>query len=636
MKKLFFAITLFFTIFSGVLAQTDYLTAKKISIKSENIDGLYDINIKVPGNEKSAIEGYNVVIVIDGSTSMKGSKWTNLRNAVLNMTDILLPNEDANNANKVALITFGIDYHINVELTNNKKDIEKVLPVIYDDSLLSPGRSSTNVEIGFKGANEYLSSLSNGNDKEHTYVLFLSDAEVNSSEILVDWPTVFFNNSRWYNYDLNFLDQTIKYIDDNNLEDYPEFIKTYKEKVSNDIDNKDTYFKELVHSYLKYINNGNDLEKISISNLERLITKTKFASDDTLNVSLIEFGYVLMMPQTSLYNRQESVKRAIDEANKLNEVANIYTIKLGTNNYDFALKIMNPEFEGNNTYDANTIDTHFSKGYYTTDADMVKLNEILSGLVSELTYTNFVNSKVIDYTSKWVIPKDINGDGIFNELDITVTNNGKKVDANIKVEKLSNDEIESLSDPEVTGNTSNDIYKITWYITDIFEYEDNYVLSYQVDVDTLEESFEFNKDYKANGDTILTYDITKTKKGEMEIVEENVVYNILVPEVKATSGNLIVNYITDTEEILKDSVKSTKQVGTEYKTTEESFDGYQLLTIYGNERGKYIEGTIEVTYVYTNAFGNVDYEEIPPHTDANININIPRIILYYKKEEFYI
>lgn len=636
MKKVFFAITLFFTIFSGVLAETDYLTAKKISIKNENIDGLYDINIKVPGNEKSAIEGYNVVIVIDGSTSMSGSKWTNLRNAVLNMTGILLPNEDANNANKVALITFGIDYHINVELTNNKKDIEKVLPVTYDDSLLSPGRSSTNVEIGFKGANEYLNSLSNKNDKEHTYVLFLSDAEVNSSEVLVDWPTVFFNNSRWYNHDLNFLDQTIKYIDNKNIEDYPEFIKTYKEKVSNDIDNKDTYFKELVHSYLKYINNGNDLEEISMSNLERLITKTKFASDDTLNAGLIEFGYVIMMPQTSLYNRQESVKRAIDEANKLNEVANIYTIKLGTNNYDFALKIMNPEFEGNNTYDANTIDTHFSKGYYTTDADMIKLNEILSGLVSELTYTNYVNSKVIDYTSKWVIPKDINGDGVFNELDITVTNNGKKVDANIKVEKLSKDEIENLSDPEVTGNTSNDIYKITWYITDIFEYEDNYVLSYQVDVDTLEESFEFNKDYKANGDTTLTYDITKTKKGEMEIVEENVIYNILVPEVKATSGNLIVNYITDTEEILKDSVKSTKQVGTEYKTTEESFDGYQLLTIHGNERGKYIEGTIEVTYVYTNAFGNVDYEEIPPHTDATITINIPRVILYYKKEEFYI
>lgn len=375
---------------------------------------------------------------------------------------------------------------------------------------------------------------------------------------------------------------------------------------------------------------------MSISNIERLITNTIFSNDNTLNENLIEFGYVLTMPQISKYNRKNCVERALNEANKLNEVANIYTIKLGTNNYDFALKIMNPEFEGNNTYDANTIDTHFSKGYYTTDADMVKLNEILSGLVSELTYTNYVNSKVIDYTSKWVIPKDINGDGVFNELDITVTNNGKKVDADIKVEKLSKDEIENLNDPEVTGNTSSDIYKITWYITDIFEYEDNYILSYQVNVDTLEKSFEFNKDYKANGDTTLTYDITKTKKGEMEIVEKNVIYNILVPEVKATSGNLIVNYITDTEEILKDSVKSTKQVGTEYKTTEEGFDGYQLLTIYGNERGKYIEGTIEVTYVYTNAFGNVDYEEIPPHTDATITINIPRVILYYKKEEFYI
>lgn len=636
MKKLIFAITLFFTIFSGVLAQTDYLTAKKISIKNESIDGLYDINIKVPGNEKSAIEGYNVVIVIDGSTSMKDSKWTNLRNAVLNATDILLPNKDGNNANKVALITFGIDYHINTELTSNKEDIENILPVTYDNSLLKPGRSSTNVEVGFKGAYEYLNSITDPNDKEHTYVLFLSDAEVNASEILVDWPTTFFNNTYWVNYGMNYTNMIINYIDHFNLTDYPEFLKTYKENITKDIDNKDTYFKELINSYFKYINNGNELEEMSISNIERLVTTTSFSSDYELNYGLIELGYTIMMPQINIFDRKTSVERAINEANRLNEIANIYTIKIGTNNYDFALKIMNPEFEGSNNYDANTIDTHFSKGYYTTDTDMVKLNEILSNLVSELTYTNYINSKVIDYTSKWVIPKDINGDGIFNELDIMVTNNGQKVDANINVEKLSKEEIDKLNDPEVKGNTSNDIYKITWYITGTFKYEDNYILSYQVDVDTLEESFEFNKDYKANGDTTLTYDIIQTKKDEIEVIEKDVVYNILVPLVKATSGNLIVNYITDTGDILKDPVKSTKQVGTEYKTIEESFEGYQLLTVKGNETGKYIDGTIEVTYVYTNAFGNVDYEEIPPHTDATITINIPKVILYYKKEEFYI
>lgn len=76
-------------------------------------------------------------------------------------------------------------------------------------------------------------------------------------------------------------------------------------------------------------------------------------------------------------------------------------------------------------------------------------------------------------------------------------------------------------------------------------------------------------------------------------------------------------------------------VGENYKTIKKSIDGYRLLKVIGNEEGKYIDGTIEVTYVYKNDTGDADIEPIePPNTDASIVTN--ENTLYFEDKKKYL
>lgn len=66
-------------------------------------------------------------------------------------------------------------------------------------------------------------------------------------------------------------------------------------------------------------------------------------------------------------------------------------------------------------------------------------------------------------------------------------------------------------------------------------------------------------------------------------------------------GTLIVNYVDDNGKELLPSITTTEQVGTDYKTEETEIDEYILSKVDGRETGKYIDGEIEVTYIYEKA-----------------------------------
>lgn|GEM_PF-677582 len=83
---------------------------------------------------------------------------------------------------------------------------------------------------------------------------------------------------------------------------------------------------------------------------------------------------------------------------------------------------------------------------------------------------------------------------------------------------------------------------------------------------------------------------------------------------KAKYGKLIVRYVdVDGNELLPSS-EFTKMVGKDYLTDYKDIDGYYFVEIRGNESGKYIDGTIEVIYVYDR----IEIGEIvPPMTGVN-------------------
>ncbi len=66
----------------------------------------------------------------------------------------------------------------------------------------------------------------------------------------------------------------------------------------------------------------------------------------------------------------------------------------------------------------------------------------------------------------------------------------------------------------------------------------------------------------------------------------------------ALKGTVIAKYIDTEGNVLYEDITTTDMVGKDYKTEEKEFDGYTLYEIDGEEKGKYIDGTITVTYIY--------------------------------------
>lgn len=565
----------------GTTTTIDVLSASKDTTKVEGKSGIFDVEISVPGKDHEMIQGNNIIIVMDGSYSTDGN-WHIMRKAVLDTVEELLPSSvKEENVNRVALLSFGMGSHINIPLTNDKSlfYMEENLPSDKGGSLLRPGRSSTNIEVGFKGAEEYLKSLSEEDTRsiEQTYVIFISDGAVNMNEKEFDFYGL--AKTRYFK---SFANRFLGVV-----ATYDEIIK--QEGFEN------TYGHEIVHTtiskikaiYSTYYTDGDSktVEEMLIlldqnypdvmtefkSNLidelydligydrqekktysagdyERLINATIFAGSgvyyhyeettDEKNDTI----YQLRVSDTVLYNAQgkaineslnaafedafyypifaainkgeESVTRAIEAGVNLSEIATIYTIGVNTGT------------TGRRILDQNT--EQYSSAYIESNID--KIGESFEELIYPIVKINYRNVEVIDYTSKWVNPVDVNGDLVFDEKDIVVKNSdGESVNASITVEALTLDEIDASTNPEIAQNTNGNIYKITWNVGEYLHSWDQYSLSYQVKVDTQESDFEsYQEDgtlvtYKANSEVTLTYDIVeKTDEEETEISTDNI------------------------------------------------------------------------------------------------------------------
>lgn len=73
-------------------------------------------------------------------------------------------------------------------------------------------------------------------------------------------------------------------------------------------------------------------------------------------------------------------------------------------------------------------------------------------------------------------------------------------------------------------------------------------------------------------------------------------------------GKLIVRYVDNKGNVLSKELTYSEKVGTEYAATEKEFEDYSLIDVNGETKGKYIDGTIVVTYIYefTSGMGGDD------------------------------
>ena len=87
-------------------------------------------------------------------------------------------------------------------------------------------------------------------------------------------------------------------------------------------------------------------------------------------------------------------------------------------------------------------------------------------------------------------------------------------------------------------------------------------------------------------------------------------------------GKLIVRYVDNKGNILSEELTSSEKVDTEYTTTEKEFEDYSLIDVQGETKGKYIDGTIIVTYIYefTSGMGGDDVPATGITSSASLEV----------------
>ena len=87
-------------------------------------------------------------------------------------------------------------------------------------------------------------------------------------------------------------------------------------------------------------------------------------------------------------------------------------------------------------------------------------------------------------------------------------------------------------------------------------------------------------------------------------------------------GKLIVRYVDTKGNVLSKELTYFEKVDTEYTTIEKEFEDYSLVKVDGETKGKYIDGTITVTYIYefTSGTGGNDVPETGINTSNALEI----------------
>ena len=87
-------------------------------------------------------------------------------------------------------------------------------------------------------------------------------------------------------------------------------------------------------------------------------------------------------------------------------------------------------------------------------------------------------------------------------------------------------------------------------------------------------------------------------------------------------GKLIIRYVDTKGNVLSEELTYFEKVDTEYTTIEKEFEDYSLVKVDGETKGKYIDGTITVTYIYefTSGTGGNDVPETGINTSNTLEI----------------
>jgi len=464
----------------------------------------YEVSINVPGEDGTELHD-EVIIMMDGSYS-GDDEWQDAKKAILEIATNVL---DGEGKTKLTLMTFGMGDNVVVQGVKTVSELSEALPELPGGLLY--GRSSTNCEAGFTGVAEYIEKYSETINRAH--VIYISDGEINTDET----PRAFDANwQTWTKFGaVAVAQETICGAVDSG-ENLPaafttvfgtRFDEMSKDDIIAAVLNGDVTDKEAlafaeqvwtdVYAYSK-LTRGT---AYPISDVERAFVKYDKEKgtyiQDLFYYSIYQSSYV------TYPDRWTRTSAALDELLENEQVEHLYMVD--TNKKTDWMDASGKE-------NATFICYNAAEGW----------TENIAKDLETLYLTPFNDVVVTDYMSKWVnldieslyiVKVEDNGAGeeeriVWTAVGGWTLNEGETAPTAktpVVVEKVDPADYEA-GGADVVGNTSGNIYKLTWNVKDgAMLRADNYRLKYTVTVDTKEAGFQYNTDYPANGNTDLKY-----------------------------------------------------------------------------------------------------------------------------------
>ena len=559
------------------------LNANKESLLIDRGEDRYTISIEVPGGDR--IEKHDeIILMVDGSYSMD-NEWPSMKEAINLIGKTVL---NGNGNTQLTLMAFGMGDNIVLEHVKDANTLATALGELPGNLLY--GRSSTNCEAGFTGVASYIEN--HDETLGNVEVIFISDGNVNTDET----PRAF--DANWQTWSVKFgaltvaqaaFEGTLTY-----GKDLPDAFKMFGDRFAGATREEilERAFAGEV-SDEEFINFAEQLwsDVYAYSGLIRGMeypvsdTERAFVKYDKENGTYIQdlFYYTTYKsPYVTYGNRWTRTPIAADALASMEQVNALYVV-----DYD--------------NYTA-WMDTGISneKATFVQSNGISGLCQALEGVLADMALSDYYDVSVTDYMSKWVTldPTTLRIVDATTETIIWSAADGWLIEDN-RPTAQEVPVIAELVDPanyaaggeDVIGNTSGDIYLLTWYVKDgPMLRSDNYRLEYEVTVDTAEEGFDYEVSYPANGKTTIRYNDDRDS-------------DIPVPTVITCSAEVVLSGLKYLDEEVAE--------GFEFAL---SFNGEILQTVSSDADGKFVFDGLVFTeageYVYTIAEVIGDDEEI--------------------------
>ena len=459
----------------------------------------FGVSIEVPGAGMAKTHD-EVILMVDGSYSMD-NEWPAMKEAIISIGEAVL---NGKGNTQLTLMAFGMGDNEVLVHVKDAKDLAAALGELPGNLLY--GRSSTNCEAGFTGVAEYIEN--HDESLKEVHVIFISDGNLNTDET----PRAF--DSNWQTWATQFGALTVAQAAfESSLlygETYPDafytvfgdqFVGATTEEIltrafGGEVTNEQFMaFAEQIWTDVYNYSGLTRGEEYPVSDAERAFVKY-----DKENGTYIQdvFYYTTYKSKYVTYSdRWTRTPAAAEALAQMNEVSALYVV----------------DYDGYTSWMDTGITSE--KSTFIQSNGIAGLCEALSEVISELALTPYNDVVITDYMSKWVnldpstikIVDTNTGMVIWNAVDGWLIDEGRPTAKEIPV-------IVELVDPadyeaggvDVIGNTSGNVYKLTWYVKDgALLRSDNYRIEYEVTVDTAEKDFVYGVEYPANGTTNIKY-----------------------------------------------------------------------------------------------------------------------------------